>query len=43
MVRLAIVIRVDNPTVDWALQNVPIPRFEGELDDYADAMDACWT
>lgn len=43
MVRLAIVVRVGNPMADYALQNVPIPRFEGELDDYADAMERAWT
>jgi len=43
MVRLAIVVRAGNPMVDYALQNVPIPRFEGELDDYPDAMERAWT
>lgn len=44
MIRLALALRQGAMDLDrpWALNNVDCPRFEGELDDYADAMERAW-
>lgn len=42
MIRLSLALRA-NDTSEWALRNVECPRFPGELDDYADAMERAWT
>ncbi len=41
MIRLALALRVDDWN-QWSLANVDCPRFDGELDDYADAMERAW-
>lgn len=41
MIRLALALRVDDWN-QWSLANVDCPRFSGELDDYADAMERAW-
>ena len=42
MIRVALAVRAENATT-WALMDAQVPRFEGELDDYADAMERAWT
>ena len=46
MIRLALALRamppIDVGTRKWVLDNVECPRFPGELDDYADAMERAW-